>query len=391
MRHQPSLARPIRIALAVDLSEALPWHYGIYQGVRRYLADVENIELVVDDFPHVESRNFPDGIIARTDYALAMWAKDQGIPLINVFANSPIAAETPTFKVDNRMGARLAAEHLYGRGFRRFCFITISEAWVDQEVEEAFRHFADERNCPVEVVRVARLFTKSESDWKYFMTELPATWKRIGSPFGIFVSTDCITFAGRATADLCAKAGLQVPLDVAIVDGKNGTPYCEESPSLTAVEWSYDNVGYEAAKAIHARIEKGQTLESRSFPPVGIVERDSTDYFATDDEIVSKAITYISEHFSSPLRVDEIADGIFVTRRTLERRFKNVTGRSVSAEIMRLRISKAKRMMANDELSSLKSIAHEVGFRDERRLYDAFRSLEGCSPSEFWGRTKPGS
>lgn len=381
-------SKPLRITLAVDISEANAWHYGIYRGVQRYLSEVENVELVIEDFPHTNDRNLPDGLIGRADYAMAKWAEDKKIPFINVSANSPIAQDVPTFAPDTSAGTRLAAEHLFERGFRRFCLMDISDEWRTPRVEESFRSFAEERNCVLEVIRLARLFTKSEQDWKHFINEVPKSWKEIGSPFGLLTSPDCITFTGRCAADLCTTRGLRIPLDVAIVDGQNGEPYCKESPSLTAIDWNYENVGFEAAKALHASIENGQVLESRWLPPAGLIERDSTDIFATEDEVVTKAMTFISANFSSPLRVDDIAEGIFVTRRTLERRFKTVTGRSISAEIMRLRVSKAKRMMSTGELDSLKGIAREVGFSNERRLYDAFRSLEGCSPSEYRGRIK---
>lgn len=390
MRQSKTSPRTLRIVLAVDISEAYPWHYGIYQGVRRYLSSVKGVELIIDDFPHAEQNFPPDGIIARADHKIVQWAEERGIPLINVMTYSPIVQEVVSYQTDTGLSGRMAAEHLYGRGFRRFCLIANTGRYADRVAGEAFRNFVEERNCVVEAVHIPRIFTKTHKEWQHFTTELPKAWKRLGSPFGIFTSPDCISCTGRFASDLCQKEGLRVPLDVAIVDGKNGSPFCEESPSLTAIEWDFEELGYTAAQDLHANIERGTPLESRALPPVGIVERDSTDYFATEDSIVAKAVSYISANLSSPLRVDEIAENIFVTRRTLERRFKAVAGRSVSAEIKRLRVSKAKRFMANDEFTSLKRIAYEVGFRDERRLYDAFQSLEGCSPSEFWGRLKPG-
>ena len=71
-----------------------------------------------------------------------------------------------------------------------------------------------------------------------------------------------------------------------------------------------------------------------------------------------------------------------VSRRTLERRFHASAGRSVAAEIRRLRILKAKRLLAETDLM-VKQIAHEVGFRDPIRLHQVFVRMEGTTPGEY--------
>lgn len=77
-----------------------------------------------------------------------------------------------------------------------------------------------------------------------------------------------------------------------------------------------------------------------------------------------------------------LASATGVTRRTLERRFENHAGRSVSAEIRRLRLNKAKRLLTESELM-IKEIATESGFRDPIRMHEVFMREVGLSPSSF--------
>ena len=63
-----------------------------------------------------------DGIIARVDSPpIAAAVRRTGLPVVDVSAER-FASEFPRVSVDNAAVARLAAEHLLGKGFRHFAF-----------------------------------------------------------------------------------------------------------------------------------------------------------------------------------------------------------------------------------------------------------------------------
>jgi transcriptional regulator GlxA family with amidase domain len=54
----------------------------------------------------------------------------------------------------------------------------------------------------------------------------------------------------------------------------------------------------------------------------------------------------------------------------------------VAAEIQRLRVERAKRLLADSELA-VKNVAVRSGFANAQRLDEAFRRSEGISPGQF--------
>jgi hypothetical protein len=65
-----------------------------------------------------------------------------------------------------------------------------------------------------------------------------------------------------------------------------------------------------------------------------------------------------------------------------ERRFRAVLGRSIADEIARLRIERAKRLLAESN-TSIKRLAAEAGFSDARQMCDSFKRIEGTTPIAY--------
>ena len=116
--------------------------------------------------------------------------------------------------------------------------------------------------------------------------------------------------------------------------------------------------------------------------PTSLVPRQSSDALAVDDVMVARALRFISEHSHEAITTDELAAAMHVTRRTLERRFRTVLARSIKDEIVRLRVERVKRRLAESRLS-LKRLSVEAGFCDARRMCEVFKRVEGISPSAY--------
>jgi AraC-like DNA-binding protein len=101
-----------------------------------------------------------------------------------------------------------------------------------------------------------------------------------------------------------------------------------------------------------------------------------------DDPIVQRALEIIWTHGHCPMSVSDIARQLPVTRRTLDRRFVEATGRSVLEEINACRLSRAKRLLTETELP-VKMVAHLAGFNSTERMRVLFVERVGTSPTLY--------
>jgi AraC-like DNA-binding protein len=106
-----------------------------------------------------------------------------------------------------------------------------------------------------------------------------------------------------------------------------------------------------------------------------------------DDPVVRKAIEIVWTQSHRSISVNEIAQQLPVTRRTLDRRFAAATGHNVLDEINLCRVSRAKRLLAETALP-IKMVAYLAGFTSDARMRRTFAVIEGTAPSDFRRRVR---
>ena len=80
--------------------------------------------------------------------------------------------------------------------------------------------------------------------------------------------------------------------------------------------------------------------------PTGVVARGSTDMVAVEDALVKAAVQFIRAQAGRLIGVEQVAQAVAVSRRTLDRRFAEVLGRTVHAELARVRMQMARGLLA---------------------------------------------
>lgn len=101
-----------------------------------------------------------------------------------------------------------------------------------------------------------------------------------------------------------------------------------------------------------------------------------------DDEAVARAEQWLMNNYNHPVCINELAQHINVSERTLHRRFKQSTGRTPNAYLQGLRIEKAKRILESSS-TPVTCVMHAVGYQDAPAFFRLFKSLTGLTPGEY--------
>jgi LacI family transcriptional regulator len=218
-------------------------------------------------------------------------------------------------------------------------------------------------------------------DWEQEQRILLAWLKSLPKPVGLMACND---ICGREVLQACAAAGLRAPDDVAVVGVDNDELMCELSnPPLSSIALDVEKAGYEAARLLDSLMSGHFAGEHVvQVEPVYVVTRQSSEIMAPDDPNVATALQFIKTHAGQPIGVSHVVEHAGVSRRTLERRFARALGRSISSEITQCRLERAKRLLLETDLPSLR-VAAGAGFGTVKTFNRVFRRAAGISPHRF--------
>ena len=355
--------------LLVPLS--LSYGREVIRGVREYTRANRLWQLAVAEPTarnvRTAKRESPSGVIGMFGTeTLERAARGLKIPTVNT---SSCCKVTRLHRVipDNQAIGELAAEHFLQRGFRHFAIAGFRDQY--------FSHV----RCQGFVDAVAKsgyeCISMAEGHDARAIRGLP-------KPVGIFACNDV---RGRQIIAGCIRARARVPEDVAVVGVDNDETLCElaEVP-LSSVDPAARRVGYEAA-AVLDRLMGGRGAAAAAepklltVPPAELVVRSSSDVLAVPDDQVATAMRYMQAHACDPMRVEDMMDVLKVSRRTLEKRFRTIFGRTLHDEIRRLQFERARQLLYDTDLK-IPQVATKCGFRDAKRFTTLFREEFGSPP-----------
>lgn len=96
--------------------------------------------------------------------------------------------------------------------------------------------------------------------------------------------------------------------------------------------------------------------------------------------LVSRAISLIVADYTDPISVSELASALGVTRRTLERAFRNDVGESPAAHSRRLRLRRAQALLQQTSMS-VTEVAVATGFAAVAHFSRTYHRATGKDPS----------
>ncbi len=111
-------------------------------------------------------------------------------------------------------------------------------------------------------------------------------------------------------------------------------------------------------------------------------EKQDEAFIIENDNILSAAHNYISNHISEKISVSDISKAASTNPSTLNHRFRRKTGFSVGMYITNERMKKARQLLRGTSYG-VREIAHRCGFDDVYYFSNAFKKHHDISPSAF--------
>ena len=169
---------------------------------------------------------------------------------------------------------------------------------------------------------------------------------------------------------------------------------CETAqPQLSSIQMSTEQAGFEAARVLDRMMRETRKTKGRqsiiTFGFSHLVTRRSTETVQISDPLVARADEFIRINAGIVVTVEDIVRHLHVSRRWLEKRFKAVIGRTVYAEIMRVRLERVQTLLRESAMT-IEAIADECGFASASHLGTLFRQHFETTPAAYRRRLRDG-
>ncbi len=325
-----------------------------------------------------------DGLIVylgtRDDYRNI---ERMGLPAVNIgsaFDDLSILSVRP----DNDAIGQAAAEHLISSGLSSFACVSLADHAGAQDRVRGFTRAVAAASPQRHFAGVISL--EGRSPGPSHLPQLEAFLRGLPTPCGLFVFND--RFA-QAVLEAARRCGLRIPDDIAMVSVDNDDLLCNLSnPQLSSVDSAADHVGFRAAAVLYDMMRgKKPPAGPVLIPHRGVITRRSSDVLAVNDPVVARALKYIRQEPPANLSIDTIVKGADISRRTLERRFAQVLGRSVYDEIRQRRMQHAKYLLSHTTLP-MERVGEECGFCHLSHFSNAFAHVVGMRPTKYQQMTR---
>ena len=374
-----------RVAVMISQDEAVSHHVDTYYGIQQWHMQHQKWELVLDPFADETLKANPkayDGVIARATPLLHKLTQKHGIPAVNVWLNSPVWGQMPGVYIDHEPVAVLAAEHLLSRGFQRFGILCYHGERASQRLRRRFQERLAEEGFRASQLSISLRMATSRVQWRRGCDRIRKWIKGWELPIGVLCVYDqpAQTLANLARTEF----GIKIPHELALIGVGNEKARCvQPTLQLSSVEINNKHNGHVAAQVLDDLLNGRPAPDGPIWlPPSELVARQTTDVVAVEDQTLASALRYIAENCHRPIQVVDVADAMAMSLRSLQQRFGEKLGRSISSQIEHMRIERLKRLMLHSD-EPIKALAHQCGFTSMNTVHRAFLRAEGVPPSQF--------
>lgn len=377
-----------RIALVVEASRA----YGreLLRGVSLFARTQVDWSLMHQEM--MLDSELPDwigdaniaGVIARVDSHTIGPLRRLKVPIVDVRCNRKFQG-VPQVETDNAAVATLAFEHLWERGFRRFAFGGFRFASYSLARRDHFRKLVSDAGCELSIYETGGsptgTLTTQEQAGLSDLRQLAEWIETLDRPTGLFVCND---IRGQQVLNACRSVDIAIPDDLGVIGVDDDDAICMMcDPTLSSVRPNAERVGYRAAELLQSMLSGIRPeQETEYIAPVSVTERQSTRVVAVEDEELARVCRFIRQAACDGINVADVVEFSSLSRRPLERRFRqelDVTPRELITEAQ---IERAKQLLRETNMT-LEQISHRTGFSHKERLSVVFKRETGLTPGHY--------
>lgn len=357
---------------------------GIQLGVADYFVQRPDwVWTHVDPVPSelASLQNMPvDGIIAYLEDSYVHQLVARGVPTIDI-SNWLDVTPFPQVVPDDVTIGRMAGEYLADLGLRNVGFIGFSSVHFNRLRFEGFSDALRKVGIVPDVCSWNDTLPQNFKAPRGVREGVLAWLLKLPKPVGIFGVNDKVA---AEVLEICRASGIKVPEEVCVLGVDDDELITRVAyPPLSSIALHAQKIGFEAARLLDSLMAGGKPPKAPILlPPEGVVARQSTNLLAIEDPDVVAAVRYIREHVHQHITVRHLLEAVPVNRRYLERKFKEAIGRTPLQEIRRVRLEKAKELLAATDLS-MPAIAKRSGFPNPERLANVFHDMTGMTPTSY--------
>ncbi|PQJ29150.1 xylose operon transcription regulator XylR [Rubritalea profundi] len=360
------------------------WYdHRIYRGIAQYCAEHHwHLSPYLFSERTVPTKWQGDGAITCFGGALADFILSLDMPKIDITHN-PLPTPIPRVTVDNDQIGRRAAKHFLERGYRNFAYYSWENVTANQVQKEAFIETLEDAGVSEAGIHIIHQSSIQEmGDWEAHRESILGHIKDLPRPLAVFTGQDSL---GVTLVDVCTKAGISVPDEIAVLGVDNIDFLCECAVvPLSSIDTNLTELGYAAAAQLGRLMDGG--IDNHE-PPVtvaikSIVNRRSTEALVVTHPAVAKALDLMRREFKNGLELGDVYEYSGVTKRGLEKAFKRHLNDSPAAVLRRIRLDFAKNCLSQTD-TKIESIAADCGYSNSSNLSHAFSREIGMSPQEY--------
>ncbi|MCC5936117.1 MAG: DNA-binding transcriptional regulator [Lunatimonas sp.] len=287
--------------------------------------------------------------------------------------------ELPNITGAYRETGLMGASYFLQKGFKNFAFYGFNDIVWSRERAEGFEEKINSVGYKVHYFEHRK--SRSTDLWYYKSNSLSKWLVSLPKPIALMT---CDDNQGLHITEACKQNKIRIPEEVAVLGVDNDVMLCELSdPPLSSIAMDVEKGGYDTAKLMDHMIKNGfESHYDIVVKPTQIITRQSTDIYATNDDHIASTLKYIHKNIEKNLQVDEVVKQVPLSRRTLEKRFLQITGFPIYKYISNLRIEKfAQKLLETDQ--TVFEIAMDLGLNDSKNIARQFKQVKGCNPVEY--------
>ncbi len=210
--------------------------------------------------------------------------------------------------------------------------------------------------------------------------ELEEALRSMPRPFGIVTlrENDAVFILNA-----CRELGLQVPQDAGVLSGADARIVQFTDPPMSALTVDHLEMGRRGV-AMLENLMAGNSIPTRYLrqPISGVNARASTLGDSPLDQSIERVRQMIQNRACEGITVEEILGHLDMSRPTLEKRYRELTGMSPAQHIRQIRAARARELLTTTNLS-VTQVARRIGFDDPRPFMVFFKREFGKTPGAF--------